>query len=189
MSLYFAQQAGEDQDDKRSDAEVERIASSQETDEFGLGVAQIVITAATPMEEIERSFPGGGDDDTEDNGKETKVENGESDDAKVEKVKQHKQEEILDEIDEKSVADDFPTDSAPFPVSSSSGSEADSTSGPSTADNSQSMITRDREIDAQVTDMPDVVPEKVIVGGRASIPDELQPDQLEKLQNLKESNA
>lgn len=148
------------------------------------------------MEEIERSFPGGEDEASN----ETKGGTEETKDKPAEKPTQSKGEvedngkqgeevEVVEETDEKSVIDDFPADSAPFPVSSSSGSEADSTSGPSTADNSQSLVTRDVEIDLQSTEMPDIVQEKVIVGGRASIPDELQPDQLEKLQNLKESNA
>lgn len=97
--------------------------------------------------------------------------------------------ETTEDIEEKSTVDDLPTDSAPFPISSSSGSEADSTSGPSTADNSQSIPSRGTVIEVQETEDIEIVPEKMVVGGRASIPDELQPDQLEKLQNLKESNA
>ncbi|XP_046409814.1 protein nervous wreck isoform X1 [Neodiprion fabricii] len=189
-------QEDENQQEQESDVEVQRIVSSQETDEFGLGVAQIVITAATPMEEIERSFPSNGDEASEEtkdkakkSSKDSVKKTAESDLREQVDVQQRDEVEVLEETDEKSVVDDFSADSAPFPVSSSSGSEADSTSGPSTAENSQSLVTRDTEIDSQVADMPDIVQEKVIVGGRASIPDELQPDQLEKLQNLKESNA
>lgn len=152
------------------------------------------------MEEIERSFPGNGEEasdkaekESEDGASKSKessaTKTAESGGQGQVKTQQKEDTEVLEETDEKSVADDFPADSAPFPVSSSSGSEADSTSGPSTAENSQSLVTRDTDIDSQSTDMPDIVQEKVIVGGRASIPDELQPDQLEKLQNLKESNA
>lgn len=36
---------------------------------------------------------------------------------------------------------------------------------------------------------PDSEVPKMLVGGRASIPDELEPQQLARLQNLKESNA
>lgn len=97
--------------------------------------------------------------------------------------------ETTEDIEEKSTVDDLPTDSAPFPISSSSGSEGDSTSGPSTADNSQSIPSRGTVIEVQETEDIEIVPEKMVIGGRASIPDELQPDQLEKLQNLKESNA
>lgn len=106
---------------------------------------------------------------------------------------------ILDEkegedTEEKSTIDELPADSAPFPISSSSGSEADSTSGPSTNENSQSRGTV-VEVTEEITEITEeeereMTPEsKMLVGGRASIPDELQPDQLEKLQSLKESNA
>lgn len=84
-----------------------------------------------------------------------------------------------DDMDEKSVADDQPTDSAPFPVSSSSEGE---TTGPSTAENSQSHAPP--PIDDIIINEP-----KQVVGGRASIPDELEPHQLARLQDLKESNA
>lgn len=185
---------------------VDKKAAAEEVDEFGLGVAQIVITAATPMEEIEHPFPGeeaeGGKSvekksTTED--KSSSVENGSKEkDAEVgaieEKEAAAQPEEVksaVDEVEEKSTVDDLPADSAPFPISSSSGSEADSTSGPSTADNSQSLPSRNTVIEMQqpLEEQPDIIPEKMLIGGRASIPDELQPDQLEKLQNLKESNA
>ncbi|XP_012279354.1 F-BAR and double SH3 domains protein 2 isoform X2 [Orussus abietinus] len=190
-----------------------------EKDDLGLGVAQIVITAATPMEEVDRPFPG------VEEAEEAEAEAGEASQADAEEstdktgtVEDEDSEETTTiqnapggqrpseatttrvESEEKSVVDDLPADSAPFPVSSSSGSEADSTSGPSTADNSQSMTPRGGNIAAshpqevvaveeEDEEPVDIVPEKVLVGGRASIPDELQPDQLEKLQNLKESNA
>lgn len=106
---------------------------------------------------------------------------------------------ILDEkegedTEEKSTIDELPADSAPFPISSSSGSEADSTSGPSTNENSQSRGTV-VEVTEEITEITEeeegemTLENKMLVGGRASIPDELQPDQLEKLQSLKESNA
>lgn len=62
--------------------------------------------------------------------------------------------------------DEAPTDSQPHP-SSSTASEGDST-GPPTAPQSPPAVPR---------------------GGRASIPDELEPDQLARLTDLKESNA
>lgn len=65
-----------------------------------------------------------------------------------------------------------PHDSA-IHASSSTGSDGETT-GPSTAENS-------------VSHAPDEP--KLVVGGRASIPDELEPHQLACLQNLKESNA
>lgn len=176
-----------------------------------MGVAQIVITAATPMEEVEHPFPGV-NENTDDTVKSTEVSDGSSEadlpssvtpdinesDCKETTVIMNEHDEVTEvtevtevpeDIEEKSTIDDLPADSAPFPLSSSSGSEADSTSGPSTADNSQSIPSRGTVIDAQEAEEIAIILEKVVCGGRASIPDELQPDQLEKLQNLKESNA
>lgn len=155
------------------------------------------------MEEIEHPFPGL-EEAIDDTVKSTESSDGdlpsstntdvnESDCKEATVIIDEKEEqettETTEDIEEKSTVDDLPTDSAPFPISSSSGSEADSTSGPSTADNSQSIPSRGTVIEVQETEDIEIVPEKMVVGGRASIPDELQPDQLEKLQNLKESNA
>ena len=194
-------QVGEDMGGKPLKA-IEKKAPPSKDDDFGLGVAQIVITAATPMEEIERPFPGEevtADDvviskeSTETEKSPSNVVN-ETDDRKVvaavEESQTTKVTEVVEDSEEKSTVDDQPADSAPFPISSSSGSEADSTSGPSTADNSQSLPSRANVVEMQPADEQlEMIPEKMLIGGRASIPDELQPDQLEKLQNLKESNA
>lgn len=67
---------------------------------------------------------------------------------------------------------------AQCPISSSTCSDGETT-GPSTAENSQSHAPPSDEI-------PET---KQVVGGRASIPDELEPHQLARLQDLKESNA
>ncbi|KAM0735464.1 Protein nervous wreck [Formica fusca] len=178
--------------------------SANQKDDFGLGVAQIVITAATPMEEIEHPFPGV-EETSEDPAKsETSEADPEASSAASDPNESECKEEeeatvILDEkeeeeVEEKSTIDELPADSAPFPISSSSGSEAESiASGPSTNENSQSRGTV-VEVTEEVTEITEeeeeeMVPGKMLVGGRASIPDELQPDQLEKLQTLKESNA
>ncbi|KAF3422055.1 hypothetical protein E2986_01132 [Frieseomelitta varia] len=189
---------------KVDDEKAKYLDSNQSTEDFGLGVAQIVITAATPMEEVEHPFPELEEtaDDTVKSAESsdgdlpssttTDVNESDCKEATVIMDEREEQEitEATEDIEEKSTVDDLPTDSAPFPVSSSSGSEADSTSGPSTADNSQSIPSRGTVIEVQETEEDiEIVPEKMVVGGRASIPDELQPDQLEKLQNLKESNA
>lgn len=189
----FDSQAEKSEDPKSADQE----------DDFGLGVAQIVITAATPMEEIEHPFPGV-EETSEDPGKsETSEADPEASSAASDPNESECKEEeeatvILDEkeeeAEEKSIIDELPADSAPFPISSSSGSEAESiASGPSTNENSQSRGTV-VEVTEEVTEITEeeeeeMVPGKMLVGGRASIPDELQPDQLEKLQTLKESNA
>lgn len=79
--------------------------------------------------------------------------------------------DIPEEVDEP-IDDGGP----PLVASSSTGSDGDTT-GPSTAENS-------------ISQAPPVEYEpKQIVGGRASIPEELEPHQLARLKDLKESNA
>ncbi|XP_046141677.1 protein nervous wreck isoform X3 [Osmia bicornis bicornis] len=159
------------------------LNTDQSKEDFGLGVAQIVITAATPMEEIEHPFPGleETNDDTvksaenseADLPSSTTTDMNESDCKEATVIMDEREEqetteatEVTEDIEEKSTVDDLPTDSAPFPVSSSSGSEADSTSGPSTADNSQSIPSRGTVIEVQDTEDIEIVPEKRVVGGR-----------------------
>lgn len=176
--------------------------STTQKDDFNLGVAQIVITAATPMEEIEHPFPGV-EETSEDSAKfaeaseaDLEASSAASDPNESECKEEEEPTVILDEkegeeAEEKFTIDELPADSAPFPISSSSGSEAESTSGPSTNENSQSRgtVIEVTEEATEVMEEEEIVPGKMLVGGRASIPDELQPDQLEKLQTLKESNA
>lgn len=148
--------------------------------DFGLGVAQIVITAATPMiEEPETSFPPVEEEknELEEEKEEERIPEEEipaepEEDERIQQLRQARA-DSMDEIDE------TPADSAPFAISSSTGSDGDTT-GPSTAENSISHVPP-----PIVTDMEP----KQVVGGRASIPDELEPHQLARLQDLKESNA
>ncbi|XP_021936314.1 F-BAR and double SH3 domains protein 2 isoform X2 [Zootermopsis nevadensis] len=140
-------------------------------DSFGLGVAQIVITAATPMvEEPEQPFPPPPSEE------EVKAS------EQTEEVDQNSVEEpsLSEDVTVAEVAEepDDPTDSAPFPISSSTGSEEDTYTGPSTAENSQSQPAEQPETSASSTAV-----------GPESIPDELEPHQLAQLQDLKESNA
>ncbi|XP_076681488.1 protein nervous wreck isoform X1 [Andrena cerasifolii] len=207
--VEVSDESGAKTDDERA-KHPELLADEQSEDDFGLGVAQIVITAATPMEEVEHPFPGL-EETADDTVKSTESSEGdlpsstttdmnESEGKEPTVIMDEKEEqettEAMEDMEEKSTVDDLPADSAPFPVSSSSGSEADSMSGPSTGENSQSIPSRGTVVDvqeqtedAEETEDIEIIPEKMVVGGRASIPDELQPDQLEKLQNLKESNA
>lgn len=200
-----------------------------EDDDLGLGVAQIVITAATPMiEEPEQPFPPPSEEMVNHTPEHTKDESTileEEEEEEPEPEQEDKEiDAIVEDVEEKSVTDDMPTDSAPFPVSSSpsqdiwnpeitfidwflsraiillsfgrfrvvkccfqvsssTGSEGDTT-GPSTAENSQSNAA---PAPATATDSSEEP--KQVVGGRASIPDELEPHQLARLQDLKESNA
>ncbi|KAL0851821.1 hypothetical protein ABMA28_000126 [Loxostege sticticalis] len=126
-------------------------------DDCGLGVAQIVITAATPMvEEPEQPFPP------------PEAEPERADDVDDEESSLSEQTAVCLRD-----SDEGPADSTPHPASSSTGSEGESTgasvaSGPPTAPQSPPAAPR---------------------GGRASIPDELEPAQLARLTDLKESNA
>ncbi|XP_039763874.1 protein nervous wreck isoform X2 [Pararge aegeria] len=135
-------------------------------EDCGLGVAQIVITAATPMmEEPEQPFPPP-EPETQ---PEQQVE-------EPERIEDNEDEESS--LSEQTAvclrdSEEGHADSAPHPASSSTASEGDSTgasvaSGPPTAPQSPPSAPR---------------------AGRASIPDELEPAQLARLTDLKESNA
>lgn len=193
-----------------------------EEDDSSLGVAQIVITAATPMDEINRPFPGVEESFQADNEK-SDLQNPATKQQTEPKLpedfqgQEPKKKSSIEELirvtqaptgyieragsEDKSVHDDQPADSGPHPASSSA-SEVDSNS--STTENSQclpvitsepmimSLPTEAQKIEEKLEDdvSQDIVPtSKMLIGGRASIPEELQPDQLQKLQSLKESNA
>ncbi|XP_045462322.1 protein nervous wreck isoform X4 [Harmonia axyridis] len=151
--------------------------------DFGLGVAQIVITAATPMiEEAESAFPQPEEETHNVIEEEEEVEKEEEKEPEEECPLEPEEEERshppkqsrMDSMDD---IDDTPADSAPFAISSSTGSDGETT-GPSTAENSISHVPPPTDAEP-----------KQVVGGRASIPDELEPHQLARLQDLKESNA
>ncbi|XP_059055076.1 protein nervous wreck isoform X2 [Achroia grisella] len=133
-------------------------------DDCGLGVAQIVITAATPMiEEPEQPFPPPEPEPEPDHHEEPERNEDNEDDSSL-------SEQTAVCLRD---SDDGPADSAPHPASSSTASEGESTgasvaSGPPTAPQSPPAAPR---------------------AGRASIPDELEPAQLARLTDLKESNA
>ncbi|XP_069364649.1 protein nervous wreck isoform X2 [Maniola hyperantus] len=139
-------------------------------EDCGLGVAQIVITAATPMmEEPEQPFPPPEPEPQPEPAPESRVEEPErSEDNEDEESSLSEQTAVCLRDSEEGHAD-----SAPHPASSSTASEGESTgasvaSGPPTAPQSPPSAPR---------------------AGRASIPDELEPAQLARLTDLKESNA
>ncbi|XP_023938630.2 protein nervous wreck [Bicyclus anynana] len=139
-------------------------------EECGLGVAQIVITAATPMmEEPEQPFPPPEPEAQPEAQSEPQPEEPErNEDNDDEESSLSEQTAVCLRDSEEGHAD-----SAPHPASSSTASEGDSTgasvaSGPPTAPQSPPSAPR---------------------AGRASIPDELEPAQLARLTDLKESNA
>ncbi|KAJ8969468.1 hypothetical protein NQ317_015283 [Molorchus minor] len=160
--------------------EIEQTDEEPATD-FGLCAAQIVITAATPMmEEPEQPFPAPEETTVNHNEPASIIEEviveepEETEYAKEPPVEAEPV--VIDTTDDPEESmDDHPPESH-FAVSSSTGSDGETT-GPSTAENSVSQAP-------SVDNEP-----KQVVGGRASIPDELEPHQLARLQDLKESNA
>ncbi|CAH1389617.1 unnamed protein product [Nezara viridula] len=129
--------------------------SKDKTPEFGLSTCSVVITAATPMiEEAEKPFPPPEEEELEEVSETVEKEVAEEEPPSYSQATAPEREE-----------DDQPADSAPFPISSSTGSEEDTYTGPSTAENSHS----DKR--------------------KSEIPDELEPHQLARLQDLKESDA
>ncbi|CAH1119737.1 unnamed protein product [Phaedon cochleariae] len=197
--------------------EVAQTDDTEAGADFGLCAASIVITAATPMiEEAERPFPpteeenhrevreanqreegevnhqeegeakhqeegavnyrevGGVNHREEAEPGEGEAEQEEVGEAKRGACRGHTRRDQSEEGEDQ--IEDHHVD-APFVVSSSTGSDGETT-GPSTAENSIS----------QAPPVVDSEP-KQVVGGRASIPDELEPHQLARLQDLKESNA
>ncbi|XP_046977219.1 protein nervous wreck isoform X2 [Vanessa cardui] len=142
------------------------------SEDCGLGVAQIVITAATPMiEEPEQPFP-----PPESHPEPEPDVQPDSQPEEPERVEDNDDEESS--LSEQTAvclrdSEEGHADSAPHPASSSTASEGESTgasvaSGPPTAPQSPPAAPR---------------------AGRASIPDELEPAQLARLTDLKESNA
>lgn len=97
----------------------------------------------------------------------------------IEESEEIEEADVKSIVEEKSVSEDGVAESAVV-ISSSTGSDGETT-GPSTAENSVSQAPPIIEAD--------IAEPKQVVGGRASIPDELEPHQLACLQNLKESNA
>ncbi|KAK5642779.1 hypothetical protein RI129_008946 [Pyrocoelia pectoralis] len=189
----------EDEDGKQifEDDEEDEKKEEEEDEDLGLGVAQIVITAATPMiEEAEKQFPpieeapsvNHVDQQVKSIEEEIEEEDEEDESKTIEqticenklaeqKAKQ-KEFDTPEDTEGRPSIEDQTTESSTLPVSSSTGSDGETT-GPSTAENS---LSQPQEED--ITDPP-----KQVVGGRASIPDELEPHQLAQLQDLKESNA
>lgn len=146
---------------------------NQTNNDFGLCAAQIVITAATPMiEEAEHPFPPPEDGSPSDDSQSDQQPDPIVDEPKENDHSEHDRTEDIPEESEE-VNDEI---KPPLVASSSTGSDGETT-GPSTAENSISQAP------------PVEYESKQIVGGRASIPEELEPHQLARLKDLKESNA
>ncbi|XP_073974020.1 FCH and double SH3 domains nervous wreck isoform X2 [Rhodnius prolixus] len=133
--------------------------------ELNLSVAEIVITAATPMtEEAEKPFPPPPSAETEE------------DDAIVDEDVPHCNSTACAESGTATVTEVAATqeENTATRHSSSTASDEETYTGPSTADNSQSVPPPSQQTDTKKHEV---------------IPDELEPHQLARLQDLKESDA
>lgn len=159
-------------------------------EEFGLNVVQISVTAATPMaEHPEMAFPPVKEEveaeeaEAEECAKESPP--GEDEDKDLPPPPPQEIQENPEEVDD--FGEDLPppvekppeAPAIPAPESDPFGADGEFEA------NFEANFSANFE-DAFAGD-PE--PPKQVVGGRASIPEELAPHQLERLQNLKESNA
>ncbi|XP_049786116.1 protein nervous wreck [Schistocerca cancellata] len=147
----------------------------------GLGVAQIVITAATPtVEEPEQPFPPPPDPDEE-------APEAAAAEADGEVPPRGPGLAGADSEEADAGPDSAPDDDEEPPTTASD--EDESLSAPSTADNSSQAPVKQQQQQEEEEEECAVPPMRQPLGGRASIPDELEPHQLAQLQDLKESNA
>ncbi|GAB0090261.1 Protein nervous wreck [Sergentomyia squamirostris] len=148
-------------------------------EDFGLNVVHVTVTAATPMaEHPEMTFPAVKED----------VEAEEAEEATA----AHEDEKDLPSpppqeqapLEREDSPEDLPPPEAPAPALPTPESDP-------FGDGGQFEANFEADFSANFEDAfaGDPEPPKQVVGGRASIPEELAPHQLERLQNLKESNA
>ncbi|XP_055701553.1 protein nervous wreck isoform X2 [Phlebotomus papatasi] len=168
----------------------ETVTKEDGGEEFGLNVVQISVTAATPMaEHPEMAFPPVKEEveaeeaEAEECAKESPP--GEDEDKDLPPPPPQEIQENPEEVDD--FGEDLPPPAEkppeppaiPAPESDPFGADGEFEA------NFEANFSANFE-DAFAGD-PE--PPKQVVGGRASIPEELAPHQLERLQNLKESNA
>ncbi|XP_059613011.1 protein nervous wreck isoform X2 [Phlebotomus argentipes] len=166
-------------------------------DGSGLNVVHVTVTAATPMaEHPEMTFPPVEEDVEAEEAEEAEAKESKSPETppKAEEKEEGEEEEKdlpppPPQVDESEELDDFgedlpppsekPPDAIPPPESDPFGADG------------QFEANFEADFSANFEDAfaGDPEPPKQVVGGRASIPEELAPHQLERLQNLKESNA
>ncbi|XP_075162935.1 FCH and double SH3 domains nervous wreck isoform X2 [Haematobia irritans] len=190
---------------------------------LNLGMAQIIVTAATPMVEdgSDKSFPpieerDNSEVEDKDNGKAETVTGGGDDKNKTKKGDQATTrqtdknpviEEDLPSSDQDHDSSDVqPLDEAedPFNEKSNAAGASESSAGGFEANFEANFDANfddafantgggggggPQSVDESEQEQTDVDAPKQVVGGRASIPEELDSNQLARLQNLKESNA
>lgn len=137
---------------------------SQKETQPNLSIAQIIVTCATPMVEDEKKFP-----ELDDSAKDTSIT------AKVKKEDPASEKEMQVEVKEQCEDDGFGGDN--FAANFDANFEA----------NFEDAFASQTAEDIKASGGEDLP--KQVVGGRASIPEELDSHQLARLQSLKESNA
>ncbi|XP_055686958.1 protein nervous wreck isoform X2 [Lutzomyia longipalpis] len=172
------------------------VTSGDGGEDYGLNVVQVTVTAATPMaEHPEMSFPPVKED--------IEAEEAEAEAAKESPV----EEEEVAEEEEKDLPPPPPPQEEPPPPPEEENDSGEDLPPPAEKAPEAAAIPPpesdpfggDGQFDANFEAnfsanfedafAGDPEPPKQVVGGRASIPEELAPHQLERLQNLKESNA
>lgn len=191
VSLIFNKKENGEEDDKN-----EKHDEDDEGSNFGQGnsntetqpnlsVAQIIVTCATPMvEEAATKFPEVEEPTTS---ADENVENDlpEADQKPLESKASTKVSEKEKQVELKEQCDDDGFGSNQFEANF----EANFDANFEDAFASQTIEQINEASSSDVKDSPSDQMPKQVVGGRASIPEELDSQQLARLQNLKESNA
>ncbi|XP_053956001.1 protein nervous wreck isoform X3 [Anastrepha ludens] len=186
------------------------ICSSKEGNSLNLGMAQIIVTAATPMVEdgTDKSFPPVGESDggsadaataktaSSDDGKpvkQKKVEPKQLAQIAADENENHEDDTHSSDQDPDSEVKTLQEAEDPFnekgSVDAGNGFEANFEANfDANFDDAFAGGAQSADLNAEPS-VDDVQAPKQVVGGRASIPEELDSNQLARLQNLKESNA
>ncbi|XP_054734814.1 protein nervous wreck isoform X2 [Anastrepha obliqua] len=186
------------------------IGSSKEGNSLNLGMAQIIVTAATPMVEdgTDKSFPPVGESDggsvdaataktaSSDDGKpvkQKKVEPKQLAQTAADENENHEDDTHSSDQDPDSEVKTLQEADDPFnekgSVDAGNGFEANFEANfDANFDDAFAGGAQSANLNAEPS-VDDVQAPKQVVGGRASIPEELDSNQLARLQNLKESNA
>ncbi|XP_014098423.2 protein nervous wreck isoform X2 [Bactrocera oleae] len=187
------------------------VGPSKEGNSLNLGMAQIIVTAATPMVEdgTDKSFPPVGESDGGSAVAATAKTASSDDDQPVKQKKVEPKPVVQAAADENENHEDDTHSSDQDPDSevktlqeaedpfNEKGSAADAGDGfeanfeanfDANFDDAFAGGAQSADVNAELS-ADDVQAPKQVVGGRASIPEELDSNQLARLQNLKESNA
>jgi hypothetical protein len=168
------QENGED-DDEESDFRSE--GKSEKETRFDLSVAQIIVTCATPMvEDAEKKFPEMEEPTTSAENDLPEADQKPYKASKKEPSEKEKQVEVKEQCEED---DGFGGNQFEANFEANFDANFEDAFASQTAEQIEAASA-----EGASSEMP-----KQVVGGRASIPEELDSHQLARLQNLKESNA